>query len=120
MPVVILDNVKKSLGILPSVTIYDDVIVMHINSVFSALNQLGVGPIDGFMIGDDLTVTWDDFIADDNRYNLVRTYICVKVRFLFDPPTVRYAIEATEKIIQEYEWRMNITREGDSWTPPTT
>ena len=48
----ILQSVKKMLGIIPEYTNFDDDIIMHINSVFMILQQLGVGPKEGFAISD--------------------------------------------------------------------
>ena len=114
----VLTSTKKVLGVDDSYTAFDVDILMHINSVFSTLNQLGIGPIDGFMI-EDSTATWDAFLGADNRLNSVKTYVYLRVRMLFDPPTTSFVIDAMAKQIQELEWRLNIVREGDSWTNPT-
>jgi hypothetical protein len=113
----ILTSVKKILGIAEDYEAFDVDILMHINSVFSTLNQLGIGPADGFMI-EDASATWDDFIPDDPRFNSVKTYVCLRVRLLFDPPTTSYLITALENQFRELEWRLNVVREGDSWTDP--
>jgi hypothetical protein len=114
----ILTSVKKLLGIDESYTAFDPDILMHINTAFGTLNQLGIGPTDGFEIEDD-TPTWDDF-QTDVRMNGVKTYVVLRVRLLFDPPTTSYAIEAMKNQVQELEWRLNVVREGDSWTPPVS
>jgi hypothetical protein len=113
----ILTNIKKIVGITESDTSFDPDIIMHANSVFSVLNQLGIGPTDGFMI-EDLTPTWDDFLAADKRLNMVKTYVYLRVRLLFDPPQTSFVIESLNKQIQELEVRMSIVREGDSWVDP--
>src|SRR5690348_398765 len=91
---------------------------MHINTAFSMLNQLGVGPEAGFAI-EDAVPTWDTFLGDDLRLNAVKTYVYLRVRLLFDPPSTSFVIEAINKQITELEWRLNVQREGGSWTDPT-
>jgi hypothetical protein len=115
----ILNSTKKILGIAADYTVFDLDIITHINTAFSTLTQLGVGPAEGFMIesADDL---WTDFdpVDDDRQYNAVKSYIYLRVRLLFDPPTTSYLITALEKQVQELEWRMNVYREETGWTDP--
>ena len=109
----ILTSVKKMLGFAEDYTAFDDDILININSVFSTLTQLGIGPSDGFMI-EDATPTWDDYITagvPDNELNSVRTYVFLKLRLLFDPPSSSYFIASMEKQIAEFEWRLNVSRE---------
>lgn len=113
----ILDDVKKVLGLDPSYTAFDIDVVLHINTVFSTLSQLGIGPDTGFMIEDN-TATWDTFIGTDLNLNAVKTYIYLKVKMFFDPPQTSFVIDAMTKQIQELEWRLNVKREGVSWTDP--
>lgn len=103
----ILKTIKKLLDISDEETHFDTDIIMHINSVFSILHQLGVGPDKSFSIQDD-TATWDDFIEDDNNFNDVKTYIYLKVRLLFDPPASSSVMSAMERQISELEWRLNV------------
>lgn len=113
----ILTSTKKILGISEDYTVFDLDIITHINSAFATLTQLGVGPPEGFMI-EDATAEWVDFIADDLQYNPVKSYIFLRVRQLFDPPSTSYLIAAVEKQIQELEWRLNVHREGLQWVDP--
>lgn len=108
----ILDSVKKVIGLASDYDEFDADIIMHINSVFSTLNHLGVGPENGFSI-EDATTTWDAFIGTDSRMNFVKTYVYLKVRLLFDPPATGYLVDSMEKQAQELEWRMNVIREYD-------
>ena len=103
----ILNSTKKLLGIAEDYDAFDTDIVMHINSVFNTLSQLGLHPTDGFAIEDDSSV-WSDYIDNQKLYNSVKTYMYLKVRLLFDPPTTSFAIESFAKQIQEYEWRINV------------
>lgn len=114
----ILDSVKKMCGIDPSQTVFDLDIVTHINSVFSDLEQLGIGPVDGFMIEDNVP-TWDAFLGDDPRLSSVKSYVYFRVRLMFDPPQTSYLIESFDKQIEKMEWRLHVTREGDAWTDPS-
>lgn len=113
----ILTSTKKVLGITEEYTVFDLDIITHINSAFSTLTQLGVGPAEGFMItGAD--ETWDAFIAEDFQYNSVKSYVYLKTRQLFDPPQTSYLISAVERQIQELEWRLNAHREETGWVDP--
>ena len=113
----ILTSTKKILGIDESYTAFDVDIMTHINSAFSTLHQLGVGPEEGFMI-DDAEATWEDFLDGDNRLNSVKTYVYLKVRSVFDPPATSFHTTAIKEEIKELEWRLNTVRETDQWTPP--
>lgn len=115
----ILTSVKKVLGIAEDYEAFDVDIVMHINSVFNTLNQLGIGPENGFMI-EDATSTWEDFLGEDVLLNQVKTYTCLRVRLIFDPPATSFAIDAFKEQIKELEWRMNVYREEGAWVDPTT
>jgi hypothetical protein len=115
----ILISTKKILGIAEDYTVFDLDILTHINTAFSTLTQLGVGPADGFMIEDE-TAVWTDFdpVDDHLNFNSVKSYVFLKVKMLFDPPTTSYLISASEKQIEELEWRLNVHREGDEWIDP--
>ena len=113
----ILTSVKKTLNLDVSYTAFDEDIIMHINSTFSTLEQLGVGPEGGFSI-TDATAVWTSFIGTDARLNSVKTYVCSCVRLLFDPPSTSYLITAMEKQKAEFEWRLNVQREEVIWTDP--
>ncbi len=113
----ILTSTKKILGIPPDYTVFDLDVITHINTAFSTLTQLGVGPTIGFMI-EDATPEWADFIGEDHQYNAVKSYVFLRVRQLFDPPSTSYLIAAFDKQIQELEWRLNVHREETGWTDP--
>lgn len=107
----ILNDTKKVLGLEAEYTAFDIDILMHINSVFSTLDQLGIGPEGGFAISDH-TTEWTAFIGNDPRLNSVKTYMFLKVRLLFDPPSTSYLISASKEQMQELEWRLNVFRES--------
>lgn len=113
----ILTSTKKVLGIAADYTVFDLDIITHINTAFSDLAQLGIGPIEGFMIEDD-TADWLDFIGDDLQLNSVKTYVFLKVRMLFDPPQTSFHITAMNDQIAELEWRLNTHREETEWVDP--
>ena len=107
----ILSTVKKSIGIMPDYDAFDDVLIMHINSVFMILAQVGIGPKQGFRIEDDDT-EWDEYLSnEDENYESVKSYICMKVRLLFDPPTSSTHMQCMKDLISELEWRLNIEAE---------
>lgn len=114
----ILTETKAALSLDDSYTVFDIEIQMYINSAFATLNQLGLGPDGGFEISDK-TATWDAFLGDDKRLNPVKTYVYLRTRLLFDPPTTSYLIDALDKQRLELEWRLNVVREEDTWVEPT-
>lgn len=109
----ILTSIKKFLGIEKEYEHFDPDIIMHINSVFMDLTQIGVGPAEGFSIEDD-TSAWTDFIPDTKNLQAVKSYIYLRVRLLFDPPSSSAVIEAMNRDIQRYEWRLNVAAESKS------
>jgi hypothetical protein len=113
----ILTSTKKTLGIAEDYTAFDEDIIMHINTVFSTLNQLGLGPAEGFAISDK-TPVWADFIGTDNRLNNVKSYMYMRVRLMFDPPSTSYLIASMERQVEQLEWRMNTERESHAWVDP--
>lgn len=104
----ILTSVKKAMGIAPEYTHFDPDIIMHINSVFLTLEQLGVGPKEGFAIEDEQD-EWSDFIGENKLLNAVKSWTYLKVRLLFDPPQSSAAVESINRMIAEFEWRINVT-----------
>jgi hypothetical protein len=113
----ILDGTKKVLNVDSSYTAFDEQIILFINGVFSTLNQLGVGPEAGFMISDKNAV-WSDFLGGDPRLSHIKNYMYLRVRMLFDPPTLGYVIDAMKEQIKELEWRINVQREHVAWIDP--
>lgn len=110
----ILTSIKKMLGIAEEYTQFDADIIMHINTVFMTLTQLGVGPSTGFYIEDE-AAEWIDFIPDLNKLQAIKTYIYLKVRIIFDPASLGSAtLAAYERQIKEYEWRLNVSAETKS------
>lgn len=103
----ILDSTKKILSIHPNDTAFDDDLLMHINSVFSTLQQLGVGPDEGFMI-EDKTTEWDAYSSNITILNLVKIYMFLKIKIIFDPPASSFALNALEKQAEEIGWRLAV------------
>jgi hypothetical protein len=114
----ILKSTKKILGIGPDDTSFDLDIITHINSAFSVLHDLGVGPEEGFVIEDD-TVEWDAFLADDPvKMGKIKTAVWLRTRLLFDPPTSGFLLDSTKEQLREQEWRLVTDREATEWTDP--
>lgn len=103
----ILNTIKKMLGIDADNTDFDTDVIIHINTVFRTLNQLGIGPNNGYKIYGKEN-TWDEFI-DDLRIEDVKTYMYIKVRLIFDPPQNSFLVNSFEKSAKEYEWRFTVT-----------
>lgn len=100
----ILTSIKKLLGITSDYEHFDADIIMHINSVFMILMQLGIGPTEGFNI-TDASAVWGDFLSDTTWLEMVKSYVYLKVRLIFDPPQSGTLISAMEKQASEFEWR---------------
>lgn len=112
----ILTSIKKLLGLSEDYTEFDVDIVMHINSAFATLHQLGIGPINSLYI-EDKTKNWDDFIQGEPNINSVKTYVYFKVRLIFDPPATSFAITSMENMARELEFRLNVVMENVKYPP---
>jgi hypothetical protein len=112
----ILTSTKKVLGIDAAYTVFDADITTFINTAFSVLTQLGVGPVEGFFVEDD-AAEWSEFVDDIVKQSLIKSYVFLKVRMLFDTPATSFLIAAYEKQIAEYEARISIQREDETWIP---
>lgn len=110
MPDSILKTTKTALGLADDYDAFDSELIIHINSVLADMNQLGVGPLEGFTIEND-EATWEDFMGADKRYSAAKSYMYFAVRMLFDQPSTAHAISAYQKEIEKMEWRLNIQRE---------
>ena len=99
----ILDDIKKQIGIVPDYDAFDDQLLMDINAAFATLHQLGVGPEEGFLV--DKSTEWSAYIST-HRLNFIKSYVSMKVRVMFDPPSSSFALDAIRKQIEEYEWRI--------------
>ena len=106
----ILNSIKKLLGIDADNTDFDTDVMIHINTALMTLNQLGVGPPNGFMI-DDALDSWTDFVNDTTRIESIKTYVYLKVKLVFDPPTSSAVIDSYKETIRELEWRINVEAE---------
>jgi hypothetical protein len=112
----ILTSIKKLLGITEDYKQFDADIIMHINSVFADLAQMGVGPSKGFAIWDD-TAIWDDFVSDDMLLQSVKSYMNLRVKILFDPNSIGSSTLASyERQIAQWEWRLNVAAETNTET----
>ncbi len=110
----ILTSTKASLGLPASHTAFDTEILMHINSVLSTLQQLGVGT-DGGLSVPDASTEWFALIGTDPKFNAVKSYIHLRVKLLFDPPDIGFVLTAMKEQIQELEWRLMV--EADPYVP---
>lgn len=104
-PESVLDSIKKVLGFTPDFTDFDLDIIMHTNTAFVTLQQMGAGPSTGFVIIDN-SLTWNDFSSSMTLLANVKTFIFLNVRMVFDPPEGRFVVDSWEKNIQELGWRI--------------
>ena len=103
----ILMTIRKLVCGNPYADHFDTDLLVHINTCFSILNQLGVGPENGFVVTDE-TQSWSSYIADNYILNMVKTYVTLKVKKIFDPPLTSSVLEAMDKEISQLEWRLNV------------
>lgn len=101
----ILTSIKKQLGIEEDYTHFDPELIIYINSSIATLTQMGVGPVEGFTIEDDLA-TWTDFVGEDPRMKMVPSCIFMKVKLMFDAPQSSIVMETIKQMIAEQEWRL--------------
>ena len=114
----ILKSTKKVLGVGPDDTSFDLDIITYINSSFSTLTDLGVGPEGGFVIEDEAP-EWADFLANDQvKLSKIKTCVFLRAKLLFDPPTSSYLLDAAKEQLREQEWRLNTNREATEWVDP--
>lgn len=107
----ILNDVKKILGIASDYTAFDTDLIIHINSVFNTLSQLGVEDGVLFSISDD-TAVWSDYTSE-TKYNNIKSYVSLKVRLMFDPPSSGTHTDCMKQLIDELEWRILITADAE-------
>lgn len=103
----ILDSEKKLLGLDSSYDVFDDDLIIHINSIFGTLHQLGIGPAKQIVISDN-TSTWSEYTTDETEVYEVRTYIYLRLRLLFDPPSNSFVYSGIQEQAKELEWRLNV------------
>ena len=103
----ILMTIRKLVCGDPYADHFDTDLLVHINACFSILNQLGVGPESGFVVTDE-TQSWSSYVADNRTLNMVKTYVTLKVKKIFDPPLTSSVLEAMDKEISQLEWRLNV------------
>lgn len=108
----ILTSTKMTLNLVSEYTHFDQEIVMYINSAFSRLNELGVGPTNGFEIVDE-TAKWADYDISPVQLNTVKTYISLFVKLLFDPPTLSFLVESQKQQLEKFEWRLTSQRDWE-------
>lgn len=107
----ILTSIKKMLGITEEIDAFDEILIMHINSVFMNLTQIGLGPSDGFSI-EDKSNKWSEFIGETSNVEAIKSYIYLKVKLLFDPPANASLVDSYNRQINELEWRLNVEAEN--------
>lgn len=103
----ILETIKKLIGIDKDYGVFDVDLIVAINSSFMILNQLGIGPDKPFSISDS-SATWNDFFGNEEIFALAKSYIYLRTKLLFDPPSSGVLHEAVERQISEFEWRMHV------------
>lgn len=101
----ILTSIKSMLPLDETYDYFDPSVIMHINSAFFTLSQIGVGPKETYSIKDKTNV-WSEFMGESIRLEAVKLYIYMSVRLSFDPPTSSFVLSSMETQMQELEWRL--------------
>lgn len=107
----ILKSIKRLLGPGAEQTEFDQEILMDINGVFFELQQLGVGPEEGFTIYDE-SAEWIDFTTNEKLLSAIKPYMYLKVKLIFDPPTSSSVLTSFENMVNRFEWRINVAAES--------
>lgn len=107
----IIPSIKKMLGLDDDYTPFDMDVIVHINSAFMKLTQLGVGPKEGFEV-TDYDQTWDQFVTNNVKLGAVKNYVYLQVKMMFDPPTNSYIMDAMKQQADELGWRLNVMAES--------
>ena len=113
----ILDSIKKLIGTSEEYDVFDSDLIMHINSAFMILCQIGVGPSTPFRIYDNMS-TWQDFLPDRDRYKSVIDYVYLRCKLIFDPPSSSFVLSSYKEQLNELEWRLNVMAETPTWSEP--
>ena len=104
----ILGDIKKMIGPSADYDYFDTDLIIHINSALNVLKQLGIGPEEGYSISKDNNDTWEDFLGAHENIEMVKSYVYLKVKMVFDPPSSSSIAEAYRSAINEFEWRANV------------
>lgn len=104
----ILNSIKIAIGLSVEDDAFDQELLMLINSVLMTLQQIGVGPQDELFHIEDSSKTWSDYLDEPVELPMVKNYIAIRVRLIFDPPQSSSLDQALRQEIAEYEWRMNL------------
>lgn len=107
----ILETLKQTLGISKDDDSFDTDLVAHINAALMVLADLGVGPSNGLIITGPQE-TWAMLAGNREDLEMVKSYLTLKVKLLFDPPSSSFVLESYKNLIAEWEWRLNVRAEG--------
>lgn len=113
----ILDSIKKLIGTSVEYDVFDSDLIMHINSAFMILCQIGIGPSTPFRIYDRFS-TWQDFLSDRDHFQSVIDYVYLRCKLIFDPPSSSFVLSSYKEQLNELEWRLNVMAETPTWSEP--
>ena len=113
----ILDSIKKLIGTSVEYDVFDSDLIMHINSAFMILCQIGIGPTTPFRIYDRFS-TWQDFLSDRDHFQSVIDYVYLRCKLIFDPPSSSFVLSSYKEQLNELEWRLNVMAETPTWSEP--
>lgn len=111
----ILTSIKKMLGLESEYEHFDADIIIYINMALMSLTQLGIGPKEGVTISDS-SFTWTSLIGQRKDLEAIKSFVYLKTRLIFDPPTNSFLVDAIERQIKELEWRLNVNAEEGGGT----
>ena len=108
----ILTSIKKLCQVAEADTSFDTDLIIYINSALTKLKELGVGPVEGVSIADS-TQTWVGLYGEDVDQTLIRLFVYINVRLIFDPPTSSFVLDALRKELSETEWRLYVKADNE-------
>lgn len=104
-------SIKKMLGLDENYTPFDTDVIIHINSAFMTLCQMGIGPKEGFEVTDS-SQKWTDFLTNRVMLGGVKTWVYLQVKMLFDPPANSFVMDAYKTQAEQILWRLNVQAES--------
>lgn len=100
----ILITIRNCLG-LKNVNVFDEDLILFINSALATMKQIGVTKSLFRITGED--ETWSDFLQEKSLFEMVKEFVFIKVRMMFDPPNSSYVMQSLKEESEELKWRIN-------------
>lgn len=111
---IVLESIKKLIGFTEEYDAFNTDLTIYINSALDTIVQLG-GKVKGRLtIGG--SETWSDIFDESTDLEMMKVYIYLRCRLVFDPPINASVLESIKEQIKEYEYRINLEIEYNNAT----